>query len=91
MKGLLKLEIEKLQADLIDADSISENGSLTNDSIDIGDRLGNSAFPRYPSTGIDGPRNTNHRNNAMANGKEVNRNRLNGTGNYSGNTTDVSS
>uniref|UniRef100_A0A1D1YUR9 Dedicator of cytokinesis protein 11 n=1 Tax=Anthurium amnicola TaxID=1678845 RepID=A0A1D1YUR9_9ARAE len=82
VKGVLKLEFEKLQAAHLDADSISESGSVTNDSIDVGDRFGEPPFSKHLSNGSDGPRNLNTRWNA-ANGKEVNRNSQNGGAGYS--------
>ncbi|KAL5995028.1 MAP kinase Spk1, partial [Asimina triloba] len=73
VKGVLKLEIEKLQAVHPDMDNISESGSITNDSIDAGDRFPDAAFTKCPSNGSDGRQNGNPKWNA-AEGKETRRN-----------------
>ncbi|XP_078437571.1 guanyl-nucleotide exchange factor [Wolffia australiana] len=41
VRGLLKLEIEKRQSDMIDGDKVSENGSL-DESVDVGNRQADS-------------------------------------------------
>lgn len=51
VKGVLRLEIEKLQAGPVDFENISESGSVTNDTVDIGDRLADSPFNGGPRTG----------------------------------------
>ncbi|KAF6146495.1 hypothetical protein GIB67_037795, partial [Kingdonia uniflora] len=61
VKGVLRLEIEKLQAGHIDTDNISESGSVTNDSIDAGEHFVNSAITKGISNGADGPQNGNSR------------------------------
>lgn len=38
IKGVLRLEIEKMHAGYDDLDNSSENGSITNDSLDVGYR-----------------------------------------------------
>ncbi|XP_058079715.1 guanine nucleotide exchange factor SPIKE 1 isoform X2 [Magnolia sinica] len=73
VKGVLKLEIEKLQAGHFDLDNISESGSVTNDSIDAGDRFTDATFTKCPSNGSDGPRNGNPKWNTVE-GKEIRRN-----------------
>lgn len=49
------MEIEKHQTDQADFENISESGSVTNDSIDLGDRVTDSTFAKCPSNGSDGP------------------------------------
>ncbi|XP_059634647.1 guanine nucleotide exchange factor SPIKE 1 isoform X2 [Cornus florida] len=73
VKGVLRLEIEKLQAGLVDFENISESGSVTNDSVDPGDRFTDSTFTRCPSNGSDGPHNGDSKWNFI-DGKEINRN-----------------
>ncbi|KAA8534720.1 hypothetical protein F0562_029838 [Nyssa sinensis] len=73
VKGVLRLEIEKLQAGLLDFENISESGSVTNDSADPGDRFIDSMFTKCPSNGSDEPRNGNSKWN-VSDGKEIHRN-----------------
>ncbi|XP_068661725.1 guanine nucleotide exchange factor SPIKE 1-like isoform X1 [Aristolochia californica] len=70
VKGVLRLEVEKQQASHVDLDSISENGSMTNDSIDAGDRLSDSALTKCLSNGSDGHQNANTKWNVVE-GKEA--------------------
>lgn len=55
MKGVLRLEIEKHQIDHADLENISESGSVTNESVDPGDRITDSSYGKLPSNGSDGP------------------------------------
>ena len=89
MKGVLRLEIEKLQAGHADLENISESGSVTNDSIDPGDRIADSTFTKCPSTGSDGPQNSNSKWNFF-DGKEIPRNGSNAFGYSDFNADDVS-
>ena len=50
MKGLLRLEVEKLHNDRNDADNISEGGSMTNELHDVGE-LNNG---RHSRNSVDG-------------------------------------
>lgn len=79
VKGVLRLEIEKLQAGHADLENISESGSVTNDSIDPGDRIADSTFTKCPSNGSDGPQNSNSKWNFF-DGKEIPRNGSNAFG-----------
>ncbi|KAM7264227.1 hypothetical protein ACFE04_001910 [Oxalis oulophora] len=54
VKGVLKLEIEKHQTFHGDLENLSESGSVTNDSVDPGDRIGDSMFTKSPGNGSDG-------------------------------------
>ncbi|XP_077235939.1 guanyl-nucleotide exchange factors;GTPase binding;GTP binding protein [Tasmannia lanceolata] len=82
VKGVLRLEVEKLQMGHVDLDNISESGSVNNDSIDGGDRFAHPAFTKSLSNGSDGLRNGNHKWNVF-DGKEVRGNGSNVTvGNY---------
>ncbi|GMN53748.1 hypothetical protein TIFTF001_022879 [Ficus carica] len=55
VKGVLRLEIEKHQIDHADLENISESGSVTNESVDPGDRITDSSYGKLPSNGSDGP------------------------------------
>ena len=59
VKGVLRLEIEKHQNAHSDLENISESGSMTNDSIDLGDRTTDLTFSKSPSNGSDGPQTSN--------------------------------
>lgn len=81
VKGVLKLEVEKVQIGHVDLDNISETGSITNDSVDAGDRIAETAFTKSLSNGSDGLRSGNIKWNL--DGKEVRRNGVNAMpGNY---------
>lgn len=58
VKGVLRLEIDKLQAGQADLENISESGSVTNDSVDLGDRPTDSTLIKCLSNGADGPHNS---------------------------------
>lgn len=73
MKGVLKLEVEKIQIGHFDLDNMSESGSVTNDSVDAGDRTIDSTFSKSLSNGSDGPRGGNLKWNVV-DGKDVRRN-----------------
>ncbi|KAK6925564.1 DOCKER, Lobe C [Dillenia turbinata] len=73
VKGVLRLEIEKLQAGQVDLENVSETGSVTNDSIDPVDQIANSAFSRSLSNGSEGHRTGNPKF-SFADGKEIPRN-----------------
>lgn len=70
MKGVLRLEIEKHQIGHADLENISESGSVTNDSVDPGDRIVDSAFRKFPSNGSEGPQSSNSKWNLYG-GKEI--------------------
>ncbi|RDY05576.1 Guanine nucleotide exchange factor SPIKE 1 [Mucuna pruriens] len=55
VKGVLRLEIEKHQISQADMENVSESGSMTNDSVDPGDRSADSLSGKYPSNGCDDP------------------------------------
>lgn len=55
MKGVLKLEIEKHQVDHADMESISESGSVANDSVDPGDCVA-GPYGKLPGNGFGGSR-----------------------------------
>ncbi|KAI8538275.1 hypothetical protein RHMOL_Rhmol09G0089800 [Rhododendron molle] len=75
VKGVLRLEIEKLQAGPVDFENISESGSVTNDSVDTGDRTADGPFTKCPSNGSDGSRTGDSKWNSF-DGKEIHRNGL---------------
>ncbi|KAF8395538.1 hypothetical protein HHK36_019486 [Tetracentron sinense] len=77
VKGVVRLEIERLQSGHVDMDAISENGSITNDSIDTGNQYADATFTKSHSNDSDGPRDCNSKWNSF-DGKEVRRNSLNG-------------
>ncbi|KAG5531557.1 hypothetical protein RHGRI_026234 [Rhododendron griersonianum] len=80
VKGVLRLEIEKLQAGPVDFENISESGSVTNDSVDTGDRTADGPFTKCPSNGSDGSRTGDSKWNSF-DGKEIHRNGLNAQSN----------
>lgn len=82
VKGVLKLEIEKIQVSRVEFDNISESGSVTNDCVDAGDRFVDSAAIKGLSSS-DGP----HNGNSFHNGKHIHRN----GSNVLGSTADFSS
>ncbi|XP_027911159.1 guanine nucleotide exchange factor SPIKE 1 isoform X2 [Vigna unguiculata] len=55
VKGVLRLEIEKHQISHADLENVSESGSITNDSVDPGDRVADSLSGKYTSNGGDDP------------------------------------
>ncbi|XP_068496820.1 guanine nucleotide exchange factor SPIKE 1 isoform X2 [Phaseolus vulgaris] len=55
VKGVLRLEIEKHQISQADLENVSESGSITNDSVDPGDRVADSLSGKYTSNGCDDP------------------------------------
>lgn len=73
VRGMLRLEIEKLQAGYVDFESISENGSIANDSFDMGEHIHDSSLMRVPSNGIDGSQNSKLRQ-SFVDGRETARN-----------------
>ncbi|KAF5477312.1 hypothetical protein F2P56_003961 [Juglans regia] len=73
VKGVLRLEIEKHQNSHTDMENISESGSVTNDSVDLGDRLADSAFRKLPHNGSEGPQSCNSKWN-LYDGREISRN-----------------
>ncbi|XAR56047.1 hypothetical protein NMG60_11036336 [Bertholletia excelsa] len=54
VKGVLKLEIEKLQAGSPDVESASESGSVINDSVETGDQFSDSPFGTSRGNDSDG-------------------------------------
>ncbi|KAM3684141.1 hypothetical protein ACB098_11G022000 [Castanea mollissima] len=80
VKGVLRLEIEKHQIGQADLDNISETGSVTNDSIDLGDRIADSTFRKFTNNGSDGPQSSNSKWN-LYDGKEISGNGSNLHGN----------
>ncbi|XP_031375133.1 guanine nucleotide exchange factor SPIKE 1 isoform X2 [Punica granatum] len=54
VRGVLRLEIEKHQTGPVDLENVSENGSVTNESVDPGDNIADSSFSKCPSNGSDG-------------------------------------
>ncbi|KAG6524278.1 hypothetical protein ZIOFF_014184 [Zingiber officinale] len=55
VKGVLKLEVEKLHTSLVDVDNISDGGSIIIDSNDDGDRFTETSLRKYHSNGHDIP------------------------------------
>ncbi|KAK7313904.1 hypothetical protein VNO77_39109 [Canavalia gladiata] len=55
VKGVLRLEIEKHQISQADLENVSESGSMTNESVDPGDRITDSLSGKYPSNGCEDP------------------------------------
>ncbi|XP_074577756.1 guanine nucleotide exchange factor SPIKE 1-like [Curcuma longa] len=53
VKGVLKLEVEKLHTSLIDVDNISDGGSIIIDSTDAGDPFTETSFGTHHSNGPD--------------------------------------
>lgn len=70
VRGILRLEIEKHQIGHVDLENISESGSVTNDSIDPGDRIADSALRKLSNNGSDGPQSSNLKWN-LYDGKEI--------------------
>lgn len=70
VKGVLRLEIEKHQTAHTELENISENGSVTNDSVDPGDHVTDLMFTKCPSNGSEGPQSSNSKWN-FSDGKEV--------------------
>ena len=89
MKGVLRLEIEKHQIAQADLENISETGSVTNDSIDLGDRIADSAFRKLTNNGSDGPQSSNSKWN-LYDGREISGNGSNLHGNIDFSVDDVS-
>lgn len=75
VRGMLRLEIEKLHAGHVDLESTSENGSMTNDSFDIGERIPDSSLTRIPSNAFDGSQSSKLRQ-SFVDGKDTARNGL---------------
>ncbi|XP_047310694.1 guanine nucleotide exchange factor SPIKE 1 [Impatiens glandulifera] len=73
VKGVLRLEIEKLQAGPIDYDNLSENGSLSNEHVDPMDRV--AEVGKFPSNNHKVPQ-AGHSKWISADGKET---QLNGS------------
>ncbi|KAK1393684.1 Guanine nucleotide exchange factor SPIKE 1 [Heracleum sosnowskyi] len=82
VKGVLRLEIEKLQAGPVDFENASEGGS-----IDHEDQITDSRFAKCSSTGSDGLQNGHSRVNYFE-GKELPRNGSTAVGNSDVNTDD---
>lgn len=89
MKGVLRLEIEKHQIDHLELENISESGSVTNDSVDPGDRITDPTFGKLPSNGSDVPQGSNSKWNSL-DAKEISGNGSNVHGNPDFGTDDVS-
>ncbi|KAI6674336.1 hypothetical protein NL676_002242 [Syzygium grande] len=87
VRGVLKLEIEKHQTGHVDLENASENGSMTNDSVDPGDAIAASSFSKCPSNGSDGTQSSNIKRHSF-DGKEASDNRLNSQGNSDFNADD---
>ncbi|XP_010921287.2 guanine nucleotide exchange factor SPIKE 1 isoform X2 [Elaeis guineensis] len=73
VKGILRLEIEKLHAANVDADNISEGGSVINDPNDASGRFAEAAYAKNLGNGLDGLRNGNLKCN-LGDRKESHRN-----------------
>ncbi|XP_050203350.1 guanine nucleotide exchange factor SPIKE 1 [Mercurialis annua] len=69
VKGVLRLEIEKHQTGHADLENLSESGSMSNESIDPGDRVNDSTFTKSPSNGSNWPQIGSSKQN-MFDGKE---------------------
>lgn len=87
VRGVLRLEIEKHQTGHVDLENVSENGSMTNDSVDPGDTITASTFSKCPSNGSDGTQSSNIKQHSF-DGKEASDNRLNIQGNSDFNADD---
>ncbi|KAL2461813.1 Guanine nucleotide exchange factor SPIKE 1 [Abeliophyllum distichum] len=57
VKGILRLEIEKLQAGIVDFEKALENKSINSYLVDHGNHSTDPTFTKSPSAGSDGPRN----------------------------------
>lgn len=88
VKGVLRLEIEKLQAGPVDFENASEAGSMTNENVDHDDQFTDSRFAKSSSNGSDGPQSSNSKLNFFE-GKEMPRNGSIAQGNPHANTDDV--
>ena len=86
---MLRLEIEKLHAGHFDLESMSENGSIVNDSFDMGERIRDSSLMRVPSNVIDGSQSSKLRQ-SFVDGKETARNGLKGHENLEFHADEVS-
>lgn len=73
VKGVLRLEIEKLQASSLDIENTMESGGVTFDSVGHGDQLTDSSFSRSHGNGSDGVQFANSKSNYV-DGKELARN-----------------
>lgn len=62
MKGILRLEVEKLHTTHVEADNFSESGSVANESNDAGYQFAESSM-KYVGNGYDGLRNGNLKGN----------------------------
>lgn len=89
VKGVLRLEIEKLQAGPVDFENASEGGSVTNETGDHDDQFTDSRFAKSSSNGSDGPQNGHSKLNFFE-GKEMPRSGSIAPGNPDVNTDDVS-
>lgn len=69
IRGVLRLEIEKHQTVHSDLENLSESGSMTNESVDPGDRITDSTLRRCPSNGSDCPQSSSSKWNTY-DGKE---------------------
>lgn len=85
----MRLEIEKHQIGHADLENISESGSVTNDSIDPGDRIADSALRKLSNNGSDGPQSSNLKWN-LYDGKEISGNGSNAHENPDFGVDDVS-
>lgn len=85
----MRLEIDKLQAGQADLENISESGSVTNDSVDLGDRPTDSTLIKSLSNGADGPHNSKVKLN-FHDEKGTPRNGTNPLGNLDFHANDVS-
>lgn len=70
-------------------ENLSETGSITNDSIDLGDRVADSAFTKSPSNGFDDPQTSGSKWNIF-DGKETSGNISNARENPDFTADDVS-
>lgn len=68
VKGVLRLEIEKLQASSLDIENTVESGGVTFDSVGHGDQLTDSSFSRSHGNGSNGVRKELARNGSTAQG-----------------------
>lgn len=84
---MLRLEIEKLHAGNLDFENISESGSMTNESLDMGESIHDSS--QVPSNNLDRPLNTKSKQ-CFVDGKESARNGLKVHENQDSKTDEVS-
>ncbi|OMO83054.1 hypothetical protein CCACVL1_11578 [Corchorus capsularis] len=80
VKGVLKLEIEKHQTVQTELETLSESGSVTNDSLDPRDPMSDMMFPKSPGNGLDGSQSSNSKW-ISSDGKDVSGNGSNNRGN----------